>query len=71
MLAVEVFNKTNGRGVPCDLVTGEERKAGREDGEPANHIACTVEMTNCQEIYDVSLAKKKSLLIENAVYSSN
>lgn len=53
MLAVEVFNKTNARGVPCDLVTGEERRFAREDGEPADHVACTVEMTNCSQTYEV------------------
>ena len=49
LLAVEVFNKSNSNGVACDLVTGEERRAGREDGEQANHVACTVEMTNLSQ----------------------
>lgn len=33
--------------MPCDLVTGQEKRyaSGRSD-EPANHICCTVEMTN-------------------------
>uniref|UniRef100_A0A8R1HXG4 Suv3_N domain-containing protein n=1 Tax=Caenorhabditis japonica TaxID=281687 RepID=A0A8R1HXG4_CAEJA len=26
LLATEVFNRTNGLGIPCDLVTGEERR---------------------------------------------
>ena len=29
LLAVEVFNKTNAKDVPCDLVTGEERRYAR------------------------------------------
>ena len=37
MLAVEVFQKANSRGTRCDLVTGEERRYGRSDGEPSNH----------------------------------
>ncbi len=53
LLAVEVFNKTNARGVDCDLVTGEERRLARDDGEPASHVACTVEMTNCNQTYEV------------------
>ncbi|KAL3183001.1 hypothetical protein MRX96_006794 [Rhipicephalus microplus] len=44
MLAVEVFQKTNEKGTPCDLVTGEERRCVLPDGEPAPHVACTVEM---------------------------
>ena len=55
MLAMEVFNKSNAIGVACDLVTGEERRHASEDGEAASHVACTVEMTNCQEIYDVGI----------------
>jgi len=53
LLAVEVFNKSKARGVPCDLVTGEERRCGREDGEPSGHVACTVEMANMGEPYEV------------------
>lgn len=30
----------------CDLVTGEERKIMHENGNPADHVACTVEMTS-------------------------
>jgi len=55
LLAVEVFNKSNSNGVACDLVTGEERRAGREDGEQANHVACTVEMTNLSQPYEVAV----------------
>ena len=32
------------KGVPCDLVTGEERQWAVSPDQPANHIACTVEM---------------------------
>jgi ATP-dependent RNA helicase SUPV3L1/SUV3 len=45
----------NGRGVPCDLVTGEERRMAREDGEPSSHVACTVEMTNGSQPYEVAV----------------
>ena len=53
LLAVEVFNKSKARGTPCDLVTGEERRSGREDGEPSEHIACTVEMANMGQEFEV------------------
>eukprot|EP00092_Neocalanus_flemingeri_P021974 GFUD01023831.1.p1 GENE.GFUD01023831.1~~GFUD01023831.1.p1 ORF type:complete len:820 (-),score=227.95 GFUD01023831.1:113-2572(-) len=53
LLAVEVFNKSNSRGTPCDLVTGEERRSGREDGEISEHVACTVEMANMGQPFEV------------------
>ncbi|KAG0717614.1 ATP-dependent RNA helicase SUV3, mitochondrial [Chionoecetes opilio] len=46
LLANEVFNKSNTRGTPCDLVTGEERRNGNTDGQAARHLACTVEMAS-------------------------
>lgn len=54
LLAAEVFKKSNDRGVPCDLVTGEERKFANLDQTPASHVACTVEMVSVNTPYDVS-----------------
>ncbi len=34
------------QGVPCDMVTGEERRYARPDGTPSDHVACTVEMSS-------------------------
>lgn len=55
LLAVEVANKSNERGTACDLVTGEERKRAREDGEPSEHVSCTVEMTDVTKRYEVAV----------------
>ncbi|XP_037574905.1 ATP-dependent RNA helicase SUV3 homolog, mitochondrial [Dermacentor silvarum] len=55
MLAVEVFQKTNEKGTPCDLVTGEERRCVLPDGQPALHVACTVEMAAVHNPYDVAV----------------
>ncbi|KAM7360973.1 suv3 RNA helicase [Cochliomyia hominivorax] len=55
LLATEVFNKANGRGTPCDLVTGEERKFGINEQTPAAHVACTVEMTSVNTPYEVAV----------------
>ena len=45
------------QGRACDLVTGEERQVVSPDGEPASHVACTVEMssvkTQCKYIQRV------------------
>ena len=63
LLAVEVFNKTNARDVACDLVTGEERKYANEDKEePASHVSCTVEMTNCSQTYEVAVIDEIQML---------
>lgn len=32
------------QGVPCDLVTGEERQTVDPEGKQATHVSCTVEM---------------------------
>jgi ATP-dependent RNA helicase SUPV3L1/SUV3 len=64
MLAVEICNKTNARGIPCDLITGDNRKYAREDKEPSDHIACTVEMTNVTNTYEVgSYGSQLSVLV--------
>jgi len=55
LLANEVFSKTNNAKTPCDLVTGEERKYAISNEELANHVACTVEMTNLEKNYDVAV----------------
>ncbi|KAK8718868.1 hypothetical protein OTU49_014410, partial [Cherax quadricarinatus] len=54
LLATEVFNKSNERGTPCDLVTGEERKFSNAD-LTAKHVACTVEMASLSNPYDVAI----------------
>lgn len=33
MLAVEIAQKSNDNGIPCDLVTGEERKLADPEGK--------------------------------------
>ena len=34
------------QGTLCDLITGEDRRFASNENEPANHVACTVEMVN-------------------------
>lgn len=62
LLATEVYHKCNAAGTQCDLVTGEERKFGREDGEPSAHVACTVEMTSIANTYEVAVIDEIQLL---------
>jgi ATP-dependent RNA helicase SUPV3L1/SUV3 len=44
LLANEIYSKTNQAGVPCDLVTGEDRRFAVDNLHPANHLSTTVEM---------------------------
>ena len=63
LLAVEVFNKMNKMGVNCDLVTGEERKFADEvNQQPSSHVACTVEMTNVNQHYEVAVIDEIQML---------
>lgn len=62
MLAVEVYQKANNSGVPCDLVTGEERRYANENNTPSSHVSCTVEMTNLNQIYEVAVIDEIQML---------
>ncbi|KAM4596254.1 ATP-dependent RNA helicase SUPV3L1, mitochondrial [Fundulus diaphanus] len=55
LLAHEIFEKTNSAGVPCDLVTGEERTFVEPEGRAAGHVACTIEMCSVNTPYEVAV----------------
>lgn len=58
LLAMEVYEYANGKGVPCNLLTGQERKE-----EPSsNHVACTVEMAYMQQAWKVAVIDEVQLL---------
>jgi ATP-dependent RNA helicase SUPV3L1/SUV3 len=42
LLALEVYEKVNAAGIPCNLLTGQERR----EVESAHHVSSTVEMAN-------------------------
>jgi ATP-dependent RNA helicase SUPV3L1/SUV3 len=60
LLALEVFDKLNSEGVPCNLKTGEEEK----EVEHAQHVACTVEMFHEKEEYDVVVIDEAQMLAD-------
>lgn len=62
LLAAEVFNKCNSRGTPCDLITGEERNYAQGEGNPSNHVSCTVEMTSINTPYEVAVIDEIQLM---------
>ncbi|XP_060076558.1 ATP-dependent RNA helicase SUV3 homolog, mitochondrial-like [Ylistrum balloti] len=55
LLALEISDKSIEEGVPCDLRTGELIRFANEDKTPGTHLACTIEMTDVQEHYDVAV----------------
>ncbi|XP_004846237.1 ATP-dependent RNA helicase SUPV3L1, mitochondrial isoform X1 [Heterocephalus glaber] len=55
LLAHEIFEKSNAAGVPCDLVTGEERVTVVPDGKQTAHVSCTVEMCSVTTPYEVAV----------------
>lgn len=46
----------------CIHVSGEERRYARSDKEPSNHIACTVEMLNTAQKFDVAVLDEIQML---------
>ncbi|GAU91771.1 hypothetical protein RvY_03965 [Ramazzottius varieornatus] len=66
LLANEVFHKANDRGVPCDLITGEERRLMNPDGGSSSHIACTVEMASTQVAYEVGVIDEIQMIRDTA-----
>lgn len=55
LLAHEIYEKSNDAGVPCDLVTGEERKFVDPQGRTSGHIASTIEMCSVTTPYEVAV----------------
>eukprot|EP00750_Incisomonas_marina_P004544 INCI13481.1.p1 GENE.INCI13481.1~~INCI13481.1.p1 ORF type:complete len:696 (+),score=123.99 INCI13481.1:295-2382(+) len=56
LLAWEMFEKLNSQGVPCNLLTGQEKQEVLHDnGAAASHVACTVEMLSATQEYDVAV----------------
>ncbi|XP_035219000.1 ATP-dependent RNA helicase SUV3 homolog, mitochondrial-like isoform X3 [Stegodyphus dumicola] len=66
LLSVEVFNKTNERGTPCDLVTGEERQLVLPENQPASHVACTIEMVSVENRYEVAVIDEIQMIRDPA-----
>uniref|UniRef100_A0A915CQU7 RNA helicase n=1 Tax=Ditylenchus dipsaci TaxID=166011 RepID=A0A915CQU7_9BILA len=55
LLAAEIFRKLNQSGVPCDLVTGEDRQYAQDKKHPANHVSSTVEMLSPKTHKDLAV----------------
>ncbi|MBS4216469.1 DEAD/DEAH box helicase [Neobacillus rhizophilus] len=60
LLALEVFDKLNAEGTPCNLKTGEEEKVVLGAG----HISCTVEMFHEKEYYEVVVIDEAQMITD-------
>ncbi|XP_050228972.1 DExH-box ATP-dependent RNA helicase DExH18, mitochondrial [Mercurialis annua] len=60
LLAMEVFDKVNGLGIYCSLLTGQEKK----EVPFSNHVACTVEMVSTDELYDVAVVDEIQMMAD-------
>lgn len=60
LLAMEVFDKVNAKGIYCSLLTGQEKKRVPF----SNHVACTVEMVSTQELYEVAVIDEIQMMAD-------
>ncbi|KAF6160036.1 hypothetical protein GIB67_033120 [Kingdonia uniflora] len=60
LLAMEVFDKVNGLGVYCSLLTGQEKNTVPFAG----HVACTVEMVSTDIPYDVAVIDEIQMMAD-------
>lgn len=60
LLAAEVSEQLNESGIPCTLITGEER----EHVEGANHVSCTIEILDHDKHYDVAVIDEIQMLAD-------
>ncbi|MDR4886350.1 DEAD/DEAH box helicase [Fredinandcohnia sp. QZ13] len=58
LLALEIFEKLNNEGVPCNLKTGEEEKVV----EGANHLSATVEMLREKDFYEIVVIDEAQMI---------
>ncbi|KAL8995564.1 MAG: hypothetical protein Q9188_006781, partial [Gyalolechia gomerana] len=55
LLAHEVYTRLNARGIPCNLITGDERQLAVAEAEDVNMTSCTVEMVPVNYAVDVAI----------------
>lgn len=62
LLAHEIFQRFNAQNIPCDLLTGEERREVFLDGKSAPLVSCTVEMADFGRQVDVAVLDEIQML---------
>jgi ATP-dependent RNA helicase SUPV3L1/SUV3 len=58
LLALEIYERLNGDGVSCSLLTGEEEIRSNN----ASHISCTIEKADYHEIFDVAVIDEGQMI---------
>lgn len=58
LLALEIYERLNGEGVPCDLLTGEEVIFS----SGARHVSSTIEKADYDTIYDVAVIDEGQMI---------
>lgn len=61
LLALEIYDKINSRGVPCNLLTGEEEIVI----ENSRHVASTVEKADFSRTYDVIVIDECQMIADS------
>ncbi|KAJ3228095.1 RNA helicase [Clydaea vesicula] len=61
LLAHEIYERFNKEGIPCNLITGEDRR----EFEGVNVSACTVEMASLNRQLDVAIIDEIQMLADN------
>ncbi|XP_033757715.1 ATP-dependent RNA helicase SUV3 homolog, mitochondrial-like [Pecten maximus] len=62
LLAIEICNRSNDQGIPCDLRTGELITFANESNKPGSHMVCTVEMAIVEDHYNVAVIDEVQLI---------
>lgn len=60
LLALEMADKLNSAGYPCNFITGEESALVNE----ARYTASTIEMLNTEKVYDVAIIDEAQLIAD-------
>ena len=63
LLAHEVYSRLNAKGLNCNLVTGEERRMGRDDTRAAM-TSCTVEMVPLNTDLDIAVVDEIQMVAD-------
>jgi len=58
LLAWEIYDKLNSKGIPCNLVTGQEL----DYVEGAQHVSCTVEMIQTERRMEVAVIDEMQMI---------
>jgi ATP-dependent RNA helicase SUPV3L1/SUV3 len=65
LLATEIYKKCNESGIPCDMMTGDERLFGNKNQQPSPHFACTIEMASVDMPYEVAIIDEIQMIADS------